>query len=49
MRLKFEISSTYLSQCVATLHCFLSTAHNWEAGRMPIYWSLMIDCEINYT
>ena len=24
MRLKFEISSAYLSQCLATLHCFLS-------------------------
>ena len=25
MKLKFEISSAYLSQCVATLHCFLSS------------------------
>ena len=25
MKLKFQISSAYLSQCVATLHCFLSS------------------------
>ena len=28
MRLKFEISSAYFSQCVATLHCFLSKSLN---------------------
>ena len=44
MRLKFEICSAYLSQCAASYTALfqnhsiiiLKTAHNWEAGHMPI-------------